>query len=81
VIGSNAADYVSARSLGLGNPVQVHGTGGDDNSLLAGGGDDEYDGARASDCVRVFAVPGDNGTDTYSSVETIVSDPDPCPWP
>ncbi len=82
VVGSEQADYVNARSMGLGQPVRMQGRGGDD-TLIGGGGDDEFDGGAGQDCLQRSVFPGDNGTDSVTSVERRVedSDPNPCPWP
>ena len=82
VVGSDAADYVNARSMGLGQPVRMQGRGGDD-TLIAGGGDDEYDGGPGQDCLQRSPFPGDNGNDSVTGVERQVTDldPVPCPWP
>jgi hypothetical protein len=79
VIGTAGADYVNARGMGLGQPVDMKGFGGDD-SLLAGGGNDVYNGGTGTDCIQLFPNPGDNGIDTTTSVETTMVD-NPCPWP
>ncbi len=79
VIGTAGADYVNARGMGLGQPVDMLGFGGDD-SLLAGGGNDVYNGGMGTDCIQLFPNPGDNGIDTTTSVETTMVD-NPCPWP
>lgn len=80
VLGSDRADHVNARSMGLGQPVRMQGRGGDD-TLIGGGGDDEFDGGLGQDCLQVSEFTGDNGTDSMTSVERRVEDSDPCPWP